>query len=405
MPRDLPLGNGDFLVNFDARYQLRDVFYPNVGLENHTIGEPSRFGIWVDGQFSWSGDDGWQRAINYELETLVGDTTLEHPKLGVRLRCRDTVDFDRNIYFKEVTVEDLVGRDRQVRLFQHFDANLYGNDTGDSAYYDPRSQALVHYKGRRYFLISGSIGGSSYGLTSFAIGQKDAPGKEGTWRDAEDGELSRNPVAQGSSDSVGMTALAVPAHGSATGGIPSTSPDTARSPAASSSCAATSSRARATCCTNTTPTARSAPPGTRGRHPTVGSSCRSRRTRPDCPSGRSGSTTTATATSSSSARCTESSCGPAPISWRRTASPAPSCPRRRSICGKSGVGSMRSPRRRSGRASPRRATSPSRSGSTSSRSATPSRRRRSARPPSPISGTRTAAASCERSPCSPMGRS
>jgi len=126
MPRDLPLGNGDFLVNFDARYQLRDVFYPNVGLENHTVGEPSRFGIWVDGQFSWSGDDGWQRAINYELETLVGDTTLEHPKLGVRLRCRDTVDFDRNIYFKEVTVEDLVGRDRQVRLFQHFDANLYG---------------------------------------------------------------------------------------------------------------------------------------------------------------------------------------------------------------------------------------------------------------------------------------
>ena len=217
MPRDLPLGNGDFLVNFDARYQLRDVFYPNVGLENHTIGEPSRFGIWVDGQFSWSGDDGWQRAINYELETLVGDTTLEHPKLGVRLRCRDTVDFDRNIYFKEVTVEDLVGRDRQVRLFQHFDANLYGNDTGDSAYYDPRSQALVHYKGRRYFLISGSIGGSSYGLTSFAIGQKDAPGKEGTWRDAEDGELSRNPVAQGSIDSVGMIALAVPAHGSATG--------------------------------------------------------------------------------------------------------------------------------------------------------------------------------------------
>src|SRR5438552_3103347 len=217
MPRDLPLGNGDFLVNFDARYQLRDVFYPNVGLENHTIGEPSRFGIWVDGQFSWSGDDGWQRAINYELETLVGDTTLEHPKLGVRLRCRDTVDFDRNIYFKEWTVEDLVGRDRQVRLFQHFDANLYGNDTGDSAYYDPRSQALVHYKGRRYFLISGSIGGSSYGLTSFAIGQKDAPGKEGTWRDAEDGERSRNPVAKGSIDSVGMIALAVPAHGSATG--------------------------------------------------------------------------------------------------------------------------------------------------------------------------------------------
>src|SRR5207245_3111231 len=49
-----------------------------------------------------------------------------------------------------------------------------------------------------------------------AIGQKDAPGKEGTWRDAEDGELSRNPVAQGSIDSVGMVAVSVPAKGSAT---------------------------------------------------------------------------------------------------------------------------------------------------------------------------------------------
>ena len=216
MPRDLPLGNGDFLVTFDARYQLRDIFYPNVGLENHTVGDPSRFGIWIDGEFAWSGDDGWERRIAYEHETLVGDTTLTHARLGVVLHLRDAVDFDRNLYLKEVTVEDTSGRDREARLFQHFDAHLYGNDTGDSAYYDPRCQALVHYKGRRYFLLSGSSGGSAYGLSSFAIGQKDAPGKEGTWRDAEDGQLSRNPVAQGSIDSVGMVAIAVPARGSAT---------------------------------------------------------------------------------------------------------------------------------------------------------------------------------------------
>jgi GH15 family glucan-1,4-alpha-glucosidase len=217
MPRDLPLGNGDFLVTFDSRYQLRDIFFPNVGLENHTVGEPSRFGLWIDGEFAWSGDDGWDRRIAYEHETLVGDTTLSHAKLGIVLHCRDAVDFDRNLYFKEVTVEDTTGRERHVRLFQHFDAYLYGNDVGDSAYYDPRCQALVHYKGRRYFLLSGASGGNAYGLTSFAIGQKDAPGREGTWRDAEDGELSRNPVAQGSIDSVGMVAIVVPPRGSASG--------------------------------------------------------------------------------------------------------------------------------------------------------------------------------------------
>lgn len=216
MPRDLPLGNGDLLVNFDSRYQLRDIYYPNVGSENHTIGEPSRFGIWVDGAFAWTGADGWERHIDYEHETLVGDTKLRHATLGVTLRCRDTVDFDRNLYFKEVTVEDELGHERDVRLFQHFDAHLYGNEVGDSAYYDPRSQAIVHYKGRRCFLLSGTTGGHAFGLSAFAIGQKDAPGKEGTWRDAEDGELSRNPVAQGSIDSVGMLASKVPAGGSAT---------------------------------------------------------------------------------------------------------------------------------------------------------------------------------------------
>jgi GH15 family glucan-1,4-alpha-glucosidase len=217
LPRDLPLGNGDYLVTFDSLYQLRDVYYPNVGQENHTVGEPCRFGVWADGKFVWISDPGWERRIMYEHETLVGDTHLQHQALGLRLHCRDAVDFDRTIYFKEVTVEDTTGKARDVRLFQQFDANLYGNGVGDSAYYDPRSQAIVHYKLRRYFLLSGSTGQHAYGLTSFAIGQKDAPGKEGTWRDAEDGELSRNPVAQGSIDSVGMIAISVPANGSSTG--------------------------------------------------------------------------------------------------------------------------------------------------------------------------------------------
>jgi len=216
LPRDLPLGNGDFLVTFDARYQLRDIYYPHVGQENHTVGAPCRFGLWVDGKFSWVGDESWEIHIEYEHETLVGDTTLHNAALGLRLRCRDAVDFDRNIYFKEVTVEDEFGRDREIRAFQHFDAHLFGNEVGDSAFYDPRSQSIVHYKGRRSFLLSGTAGGHSFGLTSFAIGQKDAPGKEGTWRDAEDGVLSRNAVAQGSIDSVGMLMFHVPASGSST---------------------------------------------------------------------------------------------------------------------------------------------------------------------------------------------
>jgi len=77
MPRDLPLGNGDLLVTFDSRYQLRDIYYPQVGLENHTGGEPCRFGIWADGQFSWTGDDGWERDLRYAHETLPKTARLQ----------------------------------------------------------------------------------------------------------------------------------------------------------------------------------------------------------------------------------------------------------------------------------------------------------------------------------------
>jgi GH15 family glucan-1,4-alpha-glucosidase len=57
MPRDIPVGNGSLLVNFDDRYQLRDLYWPHVGQENHTDGHPFRFGVWVDGQFRWVSDD------------------------------------------------------------------------------------------------------------------------------------------------------------------------------------------------------------------------------------------------------------------------------------------------------------------------------------------------------------
>jgi hypothetical protein len=53
MPRDLPIGNGSLLITFDAQYCLRDLYFPNVGHENNTLGHPCRVGIWIDGSFRW----------------------------------------------------------------------------------------------------------------------------------------------------------------------------------------------------------------------------------------------------------------------------------------------------------------------------------------------------------------
>ena len=49
----------------------------------------------------------------------------------------------------------------------------------------------------------------SDGLAGFAIGQKGVGGLEGTYRDAEDGVLSGNPIAQGAVDSVISVSLEI----------------------------------------------------------------------------------------------------------------------------------------------------------------------------------------------------
>ncbi len=80
MPRDLLVGNGNLLINFDTDYNLRDIYYPYVGMENHTRGCVSRTGIWVDGNFAWLDDPEWKKEIAYERETLVTHVTATKPK-------------------------------------------------------------------------------------------------------------------------------------------------------------------------------------------------------------------------------------------------------------------------------------------------------------------------------------
>jgi glucoamylase len=207
MPRDLPLGNGNLLICFDRNYCIRDFYYPHVGQENHVEGRCFRIGVWSDNTFSWVGED-WKRDLRYTPDTLSTSVTLHSNDLELILICHDVVDFHENIFIREVSVENLMSRRRDVRLFFSQDFNISGNNIGDTAAYDPKADSIVHYKRDRYFIVSG-ITEQSRGLHQFATGQKRSEKKEGTFRDAEDGVLSGNPIAQGSVDSVISLSLTV----------------------------------------------------------------------------------------------------------------------------------------------------------------------------------------------------
>ena len=214
MPRDIPVGNGEMLVTFDSRYSIRDFYYPHVGQENHAGAQPFHFGIWIDGKLSWVHDDEWTRSIAYEEETLVSQVRLRNEAMQIEMDCTDTVDFHVNVYLRHVTVRNLSPAARLARLYFHQNFSILGNDVGDTAYFDPATRAMIHYKRDRYFLAN-CCGPESCGINSFATGAKDQPGFEGTFRDAEDGVLSRNPITQGSVDSVIEIELKLAANGEA----------------------------------------------------------------------------------------------------------------------------------------------------------------------------------------------
>ena len=197
MPRSLVIGNGNVLVGFDATYSVRDLYFPRVGAANQTMGNLCRTGFFIDGKFAWLDGAGWQRQLGYVEDALVTSVTLAHSGLGISVHFEDFVDLARNWLIRNVEVDSVSGF-KVGRIFFHYDWFIDGSDIGNTVLYDPRHLAVVAYKDNNYFLMGGQACGVQ-GLATWANGKKGG-GAAGTWVDAEDGVLGRNPIEQGSVD-------------------------------------------------------------------------------------------------------------------------------------------------------------------------------------------------------------
>ncbi len=156
-------------------------------------------GVWTDGRFNWLGD-GWQIKTGYMPETLVSRSHAGNAALQIRIETNDAVHRAHDVFLRKVMVSNIAPRPREVRIFFTHDFHIYGDAVGDTVMYEPAINAMIHYKRQRYFLVNG-ITTMGEGISQFAAGHKELPGREGTWRDAEDGILSGNSIAQGSVDS------------------------------------------------------------------------------------------------------------------------------------------------------------------------------------------------------------
>ncbi|MEK7601807.1 MAG: glycoside hydrolase family 15 protein [Patescibacteria group bacterium] len=202
MARSLVLSNGSLCVTLDAHGEVRDVYFPHVGLEDHVRGHYiHRVGVWVDGQLSWfSEDSDWQIEVGSEGEALASSIVARHTGLQVELVFKDIVYNEKPVFLRRVTIVNKASHGRDIRLYFAHQFEIYKSHGSDTAYFDPVSHSLIHYKGQRVFLIGAMLDGVPF--DDYATGRANFQGKEGTHRDAEDGRLSKNPIEHGPADSV-----------------------------------------------------------------------------------------------------------------------------------------------------------------------------------------------------------
>lgn len=215
MAKSIVLGNGNIFVGFDARGQVRDLYFPYVGLENHVAGHLlHRLGVFTDGKMHWFSDNAWRIRIECAPDTLSGIITAENTGLGLLIVFNDIVYNEKNILIRKVKVQNLRREERTVKLFFCHEFQIYESFRGDTAYFDPKSHTVIHYKGRRVFLTNLASGRGAF--DDFTTGYFGSGGKEGSFKDAEDGVLSKNAIEHGPTDSVIAVTLMLPARGEQT---------------------------------------------------------------------------------------------------------------------------------------------------------------------------------------------
>ena len=204
MARATTVGNGNLLVGLDYRGQVRDLYFPYVGLTNHVSGASGsyvhRIGVCVDGVTIWLDDPAWEVRVGADSSCAIGNMTATHAGLGVTLTSLDGVHNEQNVFLRRFTLTNTRAEVRTIKLFISQQFRIAESRRGDTAFYDPRVSAIIHYKDKDTFLINATMNDVQF--TEFNIGLFGIEGKEGTYHDANDGILEKNPIEHGSVDSV-----------------------------------------------------------------------------------------------------------------------------------------------------------------------------------------------------------
>lgn len=204
MARLAMLSNGQLMVGLNEHGLVHDFYYPYVGLDNLTTSRSAhhKIGVWKNGIFSWVDDGSWEVSVEIENDALVANTALTNNNLGIMINSCDFVDSNHNALIRRLKVTNLNEDSSDIRIFMHQIFEISRGGRGDTALYVPNDNYILDYKGRCSVLAYGRIKSTGQLFDQYSVGNYGIEGKIGTYIDAEDGELSGNPVEHGGVDSV-----------------------------------------------------------------------------------------------------------------------------------------------------------------------------------------------------------
>lgn len=197
--RSLSFSNGELYVGLNQHGLVSDVNFPYVGQDQHSHGLTHKIGVWVDGHMSWLDDGSWLHKSHYLHGALVGHTTMTNEQIGILLEFEDFVDSEKNAFIRNIHIVNLRHDQRNIRIFTHQAFNISNDLNSDSSQLIPDQQCILHYSGRRAFIVGG-VNDVGQSFNQHSIGLYGG-GRDGTWKDAEDGSLSGSSSALGKTDS------------------------------------------------------------------------------------------------------------------------------------------------------------------------------------------------------------
>lgn len=212
MARSAILGNGTVAVGIDDKGLVHDFYFPYIGLENLNNARmtPHLIGVFVEGRFSWINDDSWTSKVVLSDEAMYVTSIHTNESMKIELTMRSYVDTRYNAFIRHIDILNLDDTEKEVRIFFHQAFQISRDGRSDTAMYVPDGHYLLDYKGRSSLLIKAQFRDGT-DFDQYAVGNYGIEGKEGTYKDAEDGELSMSAIEHAGVDSVLRLVTKIPA--------------------------------------------------------------------------------------------------------------------------------------------------------------------------------------------------